>query len=863
MTVAQSQPFSTQRIYLLQQSLTQLDLDNFPKELSSELFPPSFLLWVPKPNQEETKILKKPFKGNAWQTSLNRLPELLKLYNKRSSHPDLPETNQPNDYIIQNPPLGIGFAYTEEHPFVCIDIDSMSEENRRFISSLNSYTEWSPSQEGFHVIIRLESLEAKQELINVFGTGKRNKTDERDLFISNGYVTLTGILATAIPGVKSNTDVRTISLLELQPLLERHFKPRPIPITHRQDQEQGKSNLEVVKKQQDKKKQSPLNKAQVQALLDLCPVKSLSSDIFERLTDPARSALLDMDETEEAREPWLIIGQALHHNFSGGIDGLVLWMTWSQGGAKFNEEALNAAWESFNDTTRSITIGTLIALANAQKPQFPDLDGNGKILGTLGNFHAYLTYTSIQVKTHELTKQVIFDIPDRTREAWRIPAKQVFPPASFVHEALRSDLVRLGASGGTFCTKQIQNFLMPIASETFYNPIREYFETLPKPDGHDYIEELMGTIISQNGLPETPKYRRAYQLFLRKWLLQTVVAACHNAKHHVELSTVLIFVGDQGIGKTRWVSSLFPPELQDYCSSGKDLKMSAYKSDATKLAMELSSTLICNLNEIDKIFSSEANASEFKAFLDMTTDNIVLPYGKEATKMTRRTVFIGSTNKTHLLKDKTGNRRFNLILVKKLLANHGVDINQLWAQVYAMYKEGESWWLSKENEDEREALSLRDKINSSAMLMQDDRFAEGLDETFDINAPYSSWSLMNFPSVRTAVGIPDLIKITTNSRTFNGMKSTLCTWLLQISPMDHDIMHQAKGARSEKRYIMPPLRGGGSFPADAFAAQERLEQSEGQSQERLEQAPPTSTITKTELLAQMKVLQAALAEMED
>jgi len=66
----------------------------------------------------------------------------------------------------------------------------------------------------------------------------------------------------------------------------------------------------------------------------------------------------------EPYDEWLLVGQALHHEFDGGFDGLTHWVDWSSHASSYDgHEQLQAKWESFS-TLRDdavVTMRTVIA----------------------------------------------------------------------------------------------------------------------------------------------------------------------------------------------------------------------------------------------------------------------------------------------------------------------------------------------------------------------------------------------------------------------------------------------------------------------------------------------------------------------
>jgi len=780
------------QIPTLQVSLSKLDTTQFPSELTPYHY---FLLWRPVPNNPTapTKILKKPIAPD-WQNNTTSIQETL---TNRSA------SKWPT-------PPGVGFAYSNHHPVLCIDIDADTPDNNLLIKSLDSYTEISPSGKGYHVMVMCESLQVKEQLSRTFGTGKRDHNNKRDLFVSSGYTTLTGLFSTQYP----NKPIRTIPTTELIQTLSKYFLPQQSQIDQSEAEalerfanmpKQDHTIAPARAKQPLKPKSSGdnLSVAQVKALLNQINVSNLTSDIFTRLYRN-ELAVLDPDETEEAREPWLIVGQAIHHNFGGQLEGYYLWDSWSQRGSKYDSTSCTATWESFKTSKPGapVTIAALIKLVKAQQPQFPDKTAKGVLKGTLANFYTYIEFYKFQLFHNEITKECQVTVPKEILTKWKVhklaPGQTL--SMSEICEFMLSDLLVLGFPQAAYSNQKLKRITTAMSKVNSYNPIREYFETCGAAwDGKDRINDLVNTLTFTTLADR--EYRDAYTMFIRKWLIQVAAAACHRASHPVRLNRVIIFSGPQDIGKTRWVESLFPQELRKYCMADKEIRLSSFRSDSVKLTMELGNTLICNINEIDRLFK-QANFSDFKSFLDQTVDRIVLPYGDAPTEMSRRTVFIGSTNLDSFLKDQTGNRRFEIISCIKMDFRHQIDINQLWGQVFAMYSGGERWWLDITKADEAAVLKQRDIINTGSMYIGNEAIVETLDEMFDVDLAKAtnSWKKYTFKDIRMILGITN---VATNSMAFNQAKRAVTQWSKIVSGKDPIA---GTGERARIFYYMPPLR---------------------------------------------------------
>ena len=683
---------------------------------------------------------------------------------------------------------GVGIRYNDAHPYVCIDIDDFSEENRELMTHLASYTELSPSKSGCHVVVKCID---KEELVKHYGRAQQLTNSGRDLFVSTGYVTMTGVLEE-----NSASEIAEFSFDELNGMLESYFnKGTADPVKH--EPTDAELFEEAVAEQP---RYSPVSAAKAKSLLRLIPVRSLKEDTFSRLLR-GEQVLLDYNSTEEAYTPWLIVGQALHHNFKGGLDGFLIWDEWSKQGSKYDQATTEKKWLSFKDFKNPITIGAVLKLVNAQRPVFPDVNKKGALLGTVNNFSIYLEFYGFMCYFNEITKEAKVDIPENVLRRWQMEklAAGYDMSLSEISEYIVTDLCTMGFSPSSFGSGKIKKFLSSRCKTKITNPIRRYFEECGKKwDKRDHLGELCDTIVP----PASHKQYKevAYKHFIRKWLIQVVAAACHDTNKPVRLNRVLVFVGPQDVGKTKWIESLFPSELQEHCAS-KRLNFGNFRSDDVKLTMELSGMLICNLNEIDAYFSKKGS-SEFKEFLDRTTDRVVLPYGESATKVSRRTVFAGSANKTEFLRDMTGNRRYELIHVESLEHGHNISIDQLWGQLYHIYQDGERWWFDKRDPKDAPIIQARDAINTGALAAGSEAVVEKLYYAFDVEraARTEDWRPMTLKDIRIILGYDSVV---VNSMLFREIKYSVHTWSKQVSGRDPK---RGSGVRALVHYWMPPLR---------------------------------------------------------
>jgi hypothetical protein len=111
----------------------------------------------------------------------------------------------------------------------------------------------------------------------------------------------------------------------------------------------------------------------------------------------------------------------------------------------------------------------------------------------------------------------------------------------------------------------------------------------------------------------------------------------------------------------------------------------------------------------------KTEVEKVKAFLTARTDHFRPPYGRRTADIPRQNVFAASTNDQQPFVDSTGNRRFWPVRCAQLDVE-GIrrDRDQLWAEAYHRFKQGEVWWLDTE------------ELNLLAAEEQKERYEEGV-----------------------------------------------------------------------------------------------------------------------------------------
>ena len=158
--------------------------------------------------------------------------------------------------------------------------------------------------------------------------------------------------------------------------------------------------------------------------------------------------------------------------------------------------------------------------------------------------------------------------------------------------------------------------------------------------------------------------------------------------------TALIFCGKQGIGKSSWFSHLLPVELKKYSSSG------FLNPKDKETLIQLSELCLYNMDEVENL--KPRNVEAIKELITKPSIYTRRAYTTLSQNYPRRCSFCGTANGTDILHDITGNRRFlcqNVVSIDYMLKD--INLYQLYAQAYQLYRTGYQYWF---NDDEQKVV---------------------------------------------------------------------------------------------------------------------------------------------------------------
>ncbi len=241
------------------------------------------------------------------------------------------------------------------------------------------------------------------------------------------------------------------------------------------------------------------------------------------------------------------------------------------------------------------------------------------------------------------------------------------------------------ASLNDMSTGLVPEFVMAIADRNQINPVVHWIKQKSW-DGQDRLPIFYETLHCAEDYPDALK-----QTLLYKWLLSAVAASLMPSGFHSR--GVLVLQGAQSIGKTAWVNALVSDPLLREQAIKIDHHMDAGNKDSIITAV---SHWIVEIGELDSSFKKDI--ARLKGFITSDRDKLRRPYGRSDSDYSRKTVFCASVNDAQFLIDNTGNTRFWTIPVVKVDYNHGVDMQQVFAQVAVDFEKGEQWWLTRTEE---------------------------------------------------------------------------------------------------------------------------------------------------------------------
>lgn len=231
------------------------------------------------------------------------------------------------------------------------------------------------------------------------------------------------------------------------------------------------------------------------------------------------------------------------------------------------------------------------------------------------------------------------------------------------------------AEYGLKSLEKIMEALNIVTNENKFNPVVDYLEQMEW-DGEKHIEHLLSDYLGV----EKDKYSIET---LKLFMLGAISRAYHPG---CKFDYMPVLVGEQGVGKSTFFKIL---------AGNDDWYNDNFNTvDGDKATEKLRGMWIVELAELLAVKKVQAVES-IKAFITSSMDTYRPPYGRRTEQRPRVCVFAGTTNSTHFLTDRTGNRRYLPLMVRRSHVKKSMfenkeevtlDFRQAWAEALHLYK---------------------------------------------------------------------------------------------------------------------------------------------------------------------------------
>ena len=420
---------------------------------------------------------------------------------------------------------------------------------------------------------------------------------------------------------------------------------------------------------------------------------------------------------------WIRVGLALRHSADdgalGSLSGFDIWEAWSMqnghGGFWGGREgyAPDDKWREFGDGRRTgrdrITARSILHLAKERgyggefprwdvRELFPETGSTIKL--DRQGVEVALNYLGIEIRLNERAQSFEWRTGDRAILA---NTARGVEPDSWTKFDDTSDAAIRAMIESSFRT-QGENKPARFGKERWVDclhaycagvrqvdPLEDWLATLPQ---WDRVGRIDGLLINLLKADDTPLNRFVAGAIFCGAIDRTYRPGCTH-------DWIPVLIGEQGVGKSSFVKSLIPPEMQAiWYSDGAD-----WDSSRKEMFESIQGAVVVEFSELAGLHHSRLET--LKASIVRTDDKLRLPYRIFASTIPRRWVGIGTANDTDggvLPGDHSGNRRFVAVEARATQADAEAvrdylneNREQLWAEALARY--GEADRLDRDRND--------------------------------------------------------------------------------------------------------------------------------------------------------------------
>ena len=298
---------------------------------------------------------------------------------------------------------------------------------------------------------------------------------------------------------------------------------------------------------------------------------------------------------------------------------------------------------------------------------------------------------------------------------------------------LRMELERCNFKPGRISRELVNDVVNLVASRNEVDTMREYLQrTLPAWDGTPRAERFLATYCGA----DDNEYTRAVGRYFWGLLWRRAISP-----EPIKADISLVLIGPQGANKTRFIKMLaLSPEYHTELN---------FNLNSAELAMRMGGRVLAEFPEM--VGFGRRKLEEIKAFLTLEADTYRPLYSSDQRTVTRRSLFIMTTNNGSFLSDRTGNRRYAPVEVSHFDADAALaDIPQLWAEGEHIFKAMGGLRLHRDVEE------ITESLNENYVLPDawENAIAEWL-AAQEYAAPGAQYPLQNRNILKYALGFTD------------------------------------------------------------------------------------------------------------
>ncbi|MEK6774106.1 MAG: VapE domain-containing protein [Bdellovibrionota bacterium] len=221
--------------------------------------------------------------------------------------------------------------------------------------------------------------------------------------------------------------------------------------------------------------------------------------------------------------------------------------------------------------------------------------------------------------------------------------------------------------------------LKTLAMANSFHPFKDFVESKVY-DGADHLGQLFETFKIQSEYQDKLEH---FKKIFKRFFIGLIAKVYKPGSQNL----VLVFKGEQGTQKSRWVARL---NLVDGMFAE-----GALNPDSSDDRARHRSYVLHHFSELDAV-TGRRDVAALKSFLTLEDVSVRLPYDIYPIDSKSRLSFIASVNSDAFMRDPTGNRRFLTIPIEKMNAAHTVNLQQVFAQALYLFNSGEKFWFEKE-----------------------------------------------------------------------------------------------------------------------------------------------------------------------